>query len=631
MRVIGTAGHVDHGKSTLIEALTGTHPDRLKEEQARQMTIDLGFGWLTLPDGREVGIIDVPGHRDFIENMLAGISGIDAVLLVVASDEGVMPQTAEHLAIIDLLQIPGGVIALTKTDLISDPDWLDAVEADVRAATQGTVLQEAPIVRLSARTGDGLPELLSVLATQLRKQSDRPDLGRPRLGLDRVFSIEGFGTVVTGTLSDGQLAVGDEVQILPSGLHGRVRGLQNHSRQVEHAPPGSRTAVNISGISAGQLRRGDVLVLPGQYDSTQRIDAQFRLLACASAPIVHHREVKVFIGTGESMATLRLLGTNELRAGQEGWIQLELQRPLVCARGDGFVLRRPSPAATLGGGVIVEPHPVGRHRRFEPSVLASLNALASGDAKGILYEAALSLGPAPVCEIVRQSRLGTEAANAALSSLLHQGKLVLLYSGVASADSDQYVVSLPDWNAINDRIDQVVAGFHARFPLRAGLPREELKSQLGLTARTFNRVIAKRVAQARLREQGSLLALPGHEVRFDEVQQAVIDALMRRFENSPYSPPSAKECQDSIGEELLSALKEHGRLVAVSEEVLFRREDYDAMVAAVQRALEAQGKVTLAEVRDLFKTSRKYAQALLEHLDSTGMTRREGDARVAAR
>src|SRR5512147_2501689 len=378
MRVIGTAGHVDHGKSTLIAALTGTHPDRLKEEQAREMTIELGFGWLTLPNGEEIGIVDVPGHRDFIENMLAGIGGIDAALLVIAADEGVMPQTTEHLAILDLLQIPAGIIVLTKIDLAPDSAWLDLVETDIRAAVSGTVMQEAPIVRVSARTRAGLDSLLSALESLLQQKPARLDLSRSRLPIDRVFSMSGFGTVVTGTLLDGQLALGDEVEVLPSGQKGRVRGLQTHKKKEERAVPGSRTAVNISGIETDAVQRGEVVVHPNQYQPTRRIDARFRLLKDVSSSLKHNSEVKFFVGASETIGTLRLLGSEELNPGEEGWVQLELRQPLVAVRGDRYILRRPSPSETLGGGVIVDHQPKGRHKRFDENVLRSLESLIQG-------------------------------------------------------------------------------------------------------------------------------------------------------------------------------------------------------------------------------------------------------------
>ncbi len=326
MRVVGTAGHVDHGKSTLVAALTGTNPDRLKEEQARQMTIELGFAWLTLPGGEEVGIVDVPGHRDFIENMLAGVGEIDATLFVIAADEGVMPQTREHLSIIDLMQVPGGLIVLTKTDLIDDPDWLDLVEGDIKQLVAGTVLENAPVLRVSARTGAGITELKAALAESLRQHPARPDLGRPRLPIDRVFSIAGFGTVVTGTLSDGHLRQGDEVEILPGGPRGRIRGLQSHKHKEEMASPGSRTAVNVSGVDVEQVTRGQALTHPGVYQPTQRLDAYFRLVRDASAPLKHSTEVKFFLGAAEVVARVRLLGTEEIAPGDEGWLHSSCAR-----------------------------------------------------------------------------------------------------------------------------------------------------------------------------------------------------------------------------------------------------------------------------------------------------------------
>jgi selenocysteine-specific elongation factor len=369
MRVIGTAGHVDHGKSTLIAALTGIHPDRLKEEQAREMTIELGFGWLTLPNGEEVGIVDVPGHRDFIENMLSGIGGIDTALLVIAADEGVMPQTREHLAILDLLQVPAGLIVLTKTDLAPDEAWLDLVEGDIRLAVTDTVLANAPIVRVSAKTKSGLELLVTRLQSLLETKPPRPDLNRPRLPIDRVFSMSGFGTVVTGTLSDGHLSIGDEVEILPSEQRGRVRGLQTHKKKEETAIPGSRTAVNISGVETESIRRGEVVIHPHQYQATRRVDAHLRLLKDVSTAIKHNSEVKLFVGASETIATLRLLGTQELAPGENGWIQLELRDPIVAVRGDRYILRRPSPGETLGGGAIIDHQPKGRHTRFDEEVL----------------------------------------------------------------------------------------------------------------------------------------------------------------------------------------------------------------------------------------------------------------------
>ena len=631
MKVIGTAGHVDHGKSTLIAALTGKHPDRLKEEQLREMTIDLGFGWLTLPNGEEVGIVDVPGHRDFIENMLSGIGGIDAALLVIAADEGIMPQTKEHLAILDLLQIPSGLIVLTKTDLALDSEWLDLIEMDIRAAVAETVMEDAPIVRVSAKARMGLDSLVYDLQTVLEGKPTRADLNRPRLPIDRVFTMSGFGTVVTGTLSDGHLAIGDDVEILPGGLKGRIRGLQTHQKNEDLAIPGSRTAVNISGVGTEQVQRGDVVTHPNQYQPTRRIDAQFRLLKDASLSLKHGDEVKFFVAASETVAALRLLGTEELRPGEEGWIQLELREPIVTVRGDRYILRRPSPGETLGGGMVIDPQPKGRHKRFDEYVLNSLQSLAQGTPTDVLYEAALALSVSPIRDIITQSRLGSASAKIALNELMNSSKLIALEEGLATIHSDQLVIAGPQWNALLDRVVQNIDSHHKTHPLRRGMPREELKSRLKLQPRIFNAVIKKLTAEGALIDLSTFLAKPGHKITFDPGQQNKIQALMRRFEQSPFTPPSIKDCEAEVGQETLNALIELDELITLSTDVIFRKQEYDWMVLKVQDVLIKNGKITLAEVRDLFNTSRKYAQALLEHLDAIGITTRDGDFRKLSR
>ncbi len=628
MRVIGTAGHVDHGKSTLIEALTGTHPDRLKEEKAREMTIELGFGWLTLPGGEEVGIVDVPGHRDFIENMLAGIGGIDAALLVIAADEGIMPQTKEHLAILDLLQIPAGVIALTKTDLASDSGWLDLVETDIRFAVKETVLKDAPILRVSAKTKKGIQELISALEKSLQDKPARLDLNRPRMPIDRVFTMSGFGTIVTGTLSDGYFSIGDEIEILPGGLSGRIRGLQTHKKKEERAVPGSRTAVNISGVDTEQIQRGDVLAHPNQYQPTRRIDVFFRALKDMSKPLHHADEVKFFVGASETIATLRLLGKDEFNAGEEGWMQLELRDPLIAVRGDRYILRRPSPAETLGGGMVVDHQPKGRHKRFDEKVIKSLESLLQGSPTDVLFEAALALQAVTVKEIVAKSRLEAEPAESALRELLDTGRLVVLENVKPNTGSETLAIAAPHWNVLQEKIHQFVEAYHKQYPLRRGIPREELKSRLKLAPKAFNAALALLAANQALRDERGTVSKLGHEIEFNGQEQVKVQTLMRRFEANPYAPPSIKDCQAEVGEEVFNALTELGELAVVSNEVVFRKRDYDAMVKHVRLAIEKNGRVTLAEVRDILSTTRKYVQALLEHLDAIGVTMREGDVRT---
>jgi selenocysteine-specific elongation factor len=591
------------------------------------MTIELGFGWLTLPNGEEVGIVDVPGHRDFIENMLSGIGGIDAALLVIAADEGVMPQTTEHLAILDLLEIPAGLIVLTKIDLASDSGWLDLLEMDIRSAVSETVLRDAPIVRVSAKTKTGLDLLIAQLVKILEEKPARLDLNRPRLPIDRVFSMSGFGTVVTGTLSDGHLSIGDEVEILPGGLKGRVRGLQTHKKKEETAVIGSRTAVNISGVDTELIQRGNVVVHPNQYHSTRRIDARFRLLKDASSSVKHGDEVKFFVGASETIAILRLLGTEELNAGEEGWIQLELRDPVVAVRGDRYILRRPSPSETLGGGSIIDHQPRGRHKRFDEGLLKSLESLAQGSPSDILFEAALALHVAGIKEVVTKSRLELVNAQTALDELIQNGQLVLLEQGEVKTTSDLFAIALPHWNELKSRIGNMLDAYHTQHPLRRGMPREELKSKLKLSPRVYNAVINKLINDHLITDRSVWLAKPGHEIKFSAADQLKVRELMRRFEGNPYATPSVKECQADAGEEILTALIELGELVAVSQDVIFRKKDYDEMVGKIRAELQRRGAVTLGEVRDMFDTTRKYIQALLEHLDSIGVTMREGDAR----
>ena len=627
MRVIGTAGHVDHGKSTLIAALTGTHPDRLKQEQDREMTIELGFGWMTLPNGEEVGIVDVPGHRDFIENMLAGIGALDAVLLVIAADEGVMPQTREHLAILDVLQIPAGLIVLTKIDLAPDTTWLELVEADVRGLVRDTALQHAPILHVSAKTKIGLDILISQLQELLEKEPNRPDLNRPRLPIDRVFTVSGFGTVVTGTLSDGRLSVGDEIEIMPGGFRSRVRGLQTHRKKETVAVPGSRTAINIGGIETDAIRRGDVVVHPGQYQPVRRLDARFHLLKDASRPLNHNEEVKFFIGASESIATLRLLGAEVLYPNDEGWIQVELREPVIAERGDRYILRRPSPGETLGGGTILDPQPKGRHKRFDEKVLQTLESLLAGSPSDILLEAAIALNIAPINEVVTRSGLNTTSADLALKELFDVKTLLLLEDGEYNSESDLLITPSALWDSLQDKVVDMVNEHHRNFPFRRGIPREELKSKLKLNPRVFSAVLNYLISHDSLSEQGNFVAGLGREIKFQGQDQARVDALMRRFEQNPFNPPSVKECEAEIGAEILNALVERGEFILVSADVIFRKTDYDSMKSAIQKRLEQNERITLAEVRDLLNSSRKYVQALLEHLDAVGFTMRDGDFR----
>ncbi len=631
MRVIGTAGHVDHGKSTLISALTGTHPDRLKEEQEREMTIELGFGWLTLPDGEEIGIVDVPGHRDFIGNMLAGVGGIDAVVLVIAADEGVMTQTKEHLAILDLLQIPTGMIALTKTDLVPDPEWLDLVESDIRESLAGTVLENAPFVRVSAKDGTGLENLLETLANLLKEKPARLDLGRPRLPIDRAFSIAGFGTVVTGTLADGNLSIGDEVLVLPSEQKGRVRGLQTHKKKEEISVPGSRTAVNISGISLEDVQRGEVVIKPGQYETTRRLDARFRLLDDISLPIRHNTEVKLFVGASETIATLRLLGAEILNPGEEAWIQLELRDPIITVRGDRYILRRPSPAETLGGGVIVDHQPAGRHKRFDERVIEKLTSLAEGSPADVLYEASLANGADLLKNLIRDARLEDMDAEEAIEELFSEGKLFTLTIPPNQKEDyppDSFVIATTQWDSLKERTLNMVRAYHENFPLRRGIPREELKSKLKVQTKLFNAMIENLLKTEDVDDTHRSVQLPGHSITFGSAEQAKISGLMRQFDANPFSPPTVKLSIEEVGEEIFNALLALEELIQLSPDVVFRKSDYEKALELLRGYLAEHGQITVADARDLYSTSRRYVLAFFEYLDAQRITRRDGDYRI---
>ncbi len=630
MRVIGTAGHVDHGKSSLVEALSGINPDRLAEEQARQMTIDLGFAWLTLPNGEEVGIVDVPGHRDFIENMLAGVGGIDAVLLVIAADEGVMPQTKEHLAIIDLLQVNRGVVALNKVDLV-DEEWLELVETEVREILSGTRLAKAPLVRVSAKTRVGLDDLKIALQNELLHLPERGDNGRPRLPIDRVFTLSGFGTIVTGTLIDSNLEVGMECEILPKGLKTRIRSLQSHKKKEQVAQAGSRTAANLAGVAVEEIQRGDVLVNAGTFRPTQRLDARIRMLKDASTSLKHNMEIKFFLYTAEVLGRVRVLGVEEIHPGEEGWIQIELNSPVITARGDRFILRRPSPAETLGGGEVLDASPARRYKRFGTEWRERLEALSMGDPAEVILKLLQRNQWLSMDEIVRQTNFSALVIAQTLQGLLKEGLIhdpAQRFSKGGKEASQTPLVAQTQWEAWQKKAHQLLETYHQQVPLRRGMPREELKNRLKLPMPLFQPLLEVLKGQGEVCEVRQFVALAAFQIRLTPAQQEQAEALLRLFKQNPFAPPSVKECKQQLGDELYQALLELETLIQVSEEVVFRHQDYLKAMQQVRQLLAQEGEISAAQVRDHLQTSRKYALALLEHFDEIGMTERRGDVRV---
>ena len=619
MYVIGTAGHVDHGKSTLIKALTNIDPDRLPEEKEREMTVDLGFAWMELPSGREVSIVDVPGHERFIKNMLAGVGAIDLAMLIVAADESVMPQTREHLAILDILQIRRGLVVITKTDLV-DEELVELVKAEVEDVLQGTSLQGCPMVAVSAYTGAGLAELCEQLDRILDDTQARQDLGRPRLPVDRSFSISGFGTVVTGTLIDGVLAVGQEVELAPSGRRARIRGLQTHKNKVDHTEPGVRLAVNLSGISRADAPRGETLTTSGWLRPTRRLDARLKMVAGAPHALRHNTGVTFHLFTSETNARVRLLDADRLAPGAEGWVQILLSEPLPMVKGDYFVVR--SAEDTLGGGQVVDPSPRRRHRRFNPDVVEQLMMLDQGTGEDILLSVADQWGPCNLATLSQRSNLPADEVTQRSEQLAKDGHMVVL--GELGAEPDAVVFSTQSWNILKSKIFVALQSYHKRFPLRRGAPVQEVRSRLGISQPVSQRVLARLAGEDYLVEEGPYLRLPDHQVSLSTQMEQQASAYLKALEQEPYSPPSDRP----IDPELLAVLIERGQVVKVNESIVFASSAYQEMSEKIIDHLKSKGSITVGEARTMFNTSRKYVLPLLENLDLQQITRRVGDERV---
>ena len=622
--MVGVAGHVDHGKSTLVKALTGTDPDRLREEREREMTIDLGFAWLRTPGGASVSVVDVPGHERFIKNMLAGVGGIDAALLVVAADEGPMPQTAEHLAILDLLEIRHGIVILTKRDLVDD-EWLALVEDETRARIAGSALADAPIVPVSASTRRGLDTLLAALDDVLTALPPREQGSRPRLPVDRVFTVAGFGTIVTGTLEGGALDVGQEVELLPNGLRARVRGLQSHGRTVERAAPGARTAVNLSGVERDAIRRGDVLTTAGWLRPTTLLDARLRIAADAPAPLEQNDPLDFFVGASEAAAHVTLLDRERLAPGESGWAQFRFGAPVVTTTGDRFIVRQPSPSRTIGGGRVIDAHH-RRHRRFRADIIAALETRASGTPEERVLQQ-LASGPLELRAVADAVGLDLNGVRASVASLMSAGDLVL-FSGVApEAAPPHALLARTTWlHAQRQAVAELLASHHVAHPLRRGMAREEVKSRMALSGRIFDALAQRLVTDGVIEERGNTLALPAHEITLSAAQQLAAERFIAALAANPNAPPAPAEF--GVDGALLAALQELGLLVRIAEGIVFGARQLADIRAETDRLFDHQDTLTLAQFRDHFGSSRKYAQALLEYFDQQRVTRRVGDARV---
>ena len=627
--VMGTAGHIDHGKTQLIKTLTGIDTDRLKEEKERGITIDLGFAHLTCADGTEVGIIDVPGHERFVRNMLAGVGGIDLVMLVIAADEGVMPQTREHLAICQLLRVKDGLVALTKTDLV-DEEWIELVSEDTREFLKGTFLEGKPIVPVSAKTGHGLDELKRVLQTLVTRVPAKQLEGKFRLPIDRVFTIRGFGTVVTGTLFSGTIRVEDRVEIYPTGIEAKVRGLQVHNASVSEAVAGQRTAINLQGIDKVNLERGNALGRPGEFAPSFMLDAVLQHLADAPRPLRHRARVRLHLGTSEIMGRVILLDRDELAPGEEAYVQLRLEEPAIALPRDRFVIRSYSPVQTIAGGMLLDVQPP-KHRRGEAGLAANFQLLAEGSPEEVFLhhlKQAKHQG-LRVSEFLARTELSESHVRQIAATLQRAGRV-----RAVNAEMGWYLHA-EALETLTRELQRYLDAFHRQNPLRPNISIEELRARIrGLVERVYLMALEELQRQSVVVVERDRVRLATHQVALDDARERFLTEIEAEFLASGYQPPRIEDLFDKLKvskghhKELLQVLIDQGRAVRLKDNVVFHRANLEKAEALLVQYLRDHREITPIEFKDLLSVSRKFAIPLLEYFDSQKVTIRVGDKRV---
>ncbi|MDA8099767.1 MAG: selenocysteine-specific translation elongation factor [Nitrospiraceae bacterium] len=626
--ILGTAGHIDHGKSSLVKALTGTDPDRLKEEKERGITLDLGFASLDLPSGDRLGIVDVPGHEGLIKNMLAGVGGIDIVLFVIAADESIMPQTREHLAICDLLHVKKGLIVLTKMDMV-DKDWLGLVQEEVRDFVKGTFLEKSPIVPVSSKTGENLDSLKKELDKLAKDVVPKSSNGVLRLPIDRVFTMKGFGTVITGTLHAGSISQDQEVEILPKNITTKVRGIQSHGKAAQRAVAGQRTAVNLQGVEKDQLSRGDIIVTKGFFSPTRNVDASLSLLKGSQRTIKTGTRIRFYNTTQEAIGRVTLVGRTEMQPGDEGFVQYRLESPIVVQHGDRYIIRFYSPVETLGGGMVLNPRPRRHKTRTMAESVKNLTTLAVGTLEEKL---ALLIAGRAIAGMEENEVIGTVAADrpeiaAALSSLA--GKKIV-------NRVDNLFVHTAPLADLEKKILQLVSDFHKANPLKPGVDKEELKSmiRLRLHPKLFAVTVDGMVKKKQLEPEAAKLKIPGFRAAVGKGQGEIKDKIVEAIKKGGAQPPVREELpelfriSDRDARDLLKLLAEEGRIARVNDSIYLHKELLETMKQQVVKFLTEKKEITIAEFRDLVKTSRKFAVPLMEYFDTQKVTQRVGDKRV---
>ena len=622
--IIGTAGHVDHGKTALIKALTGIETDRIKEEKKRGITIELGFAYLDLPDGEKAGIIDVPGHEKFVKNMLAGAGGIDLALLVVAADEGFMPQTREHLGILSLLNISEGIIVVTKKDMV-DEDWMEIVCDEVRQEVQGTFLENAQIIPVSSYTGEGIEQLRQAIFTMIDQKTQIKNLDVPfRIPVDRIFSVEGFGTVITGTLIEGTMKVGDPVTVYPSRIESRIRNLQVHSQDVQEAYAGQRVAVNLAGLKKTDLNKGDVIAVPDSMHTTMMIDIHLTVLKDCDREIRNATRLHLYHGARDILCKIVLLDRDSVGAGESCYAQLRLEEEIAVKTGDRFVLRFYSPVETIGGGVILDSNPF-KHKRNDAAVLESLK-LKEGGSDREKISAALRDYSARF-ETLDFLQIQTGIPKEQFEQQINK----LIKDKVAFRVSDNVVIHTDYLNRLKDSAVKLLESYHKENPLREGMKKDEFRNKLikyedisvvdKITDSLVNRKVLKYV--------NNCVALADFEVQQDNNQQEIENAFLQGG-FSPESPDqiAARFPKVKNFKQVLESLVNTGKLVRVEEKILLHADYYNKALTLAKEHVDQNGQITLAEMRDLMGASRKFAVAVLEYWDKRGITKKVGDART---
>ena len=622
--VLGMAGHIDHGKTSIVKALTGIDTDRLKEEKERGMTTDLGFAFL----GDEIAIIDVPGHEKFVKTMVAGVNTVDIALLVVAADDGVMPQTREHLEILRLLQVPLGLIALNKIDL-ADNEWLEMVKSDLRALVRGTFLEDAPIVPISAVTGKGIEELKREIRERARLVQQRRDKGVFRMPIDRVFTIKGFGTVVAGTVLGGSIKVDDSVELLPHGKTVRVRGLQVHDHSVTESSVGLRTAINLMGVEKELIERGDVLVQPGFFKPTSMVDAKFAYLSGEKTKLENRTRIRFHVGTTEVIGRVILLEGDVLQPGAEGFVQVHFEKPIIADAGDRFVVRSYSPVRTIGGGSILDVHPE-KHKRFQQEVLQRLSQLDKGDPKQLVMEQILRSAHSflSIAELAKLASVPPDACRKQLDGLQQQGNVVQL------EDDAWYGAS--HLNNLKLRIIELLGKLHGENPLKLGFPASEIHSRLkpAVERKLFDHGCKVLQVEKQVDVHGDRLSLRSHSIQLSSEHKVIKEKIERALTASLLMPPGQREITAGLGkdaEKLFSLMIEAGDAVRLEQDIVMHRSAIEKAKQEIAKMLATKHQAGLGEIREYLGITRKFALPLLLYLDSIGFTEREGDVRKLRR